>query len=204
MATRPFLTRKGSPVASLHWHRLLGAGALIAAGIVTAMAADRELLGEAATPRLEWRSIDDVVMGGVSRSEARLTADGALRFSGVVSLENNGGFASIRSEPVKLDLSGAQGLRLRVKGGGKGFKLNLKTEAGFDTVQYQAPFMAPEEWGTVTLPFAAFRAVFRGRPVPNAPALDPARIVTLGFLISERQEGPFLLEIASITAYTGP
>ena len=204
MATRPFLTRKGSPVASLHWHRLLGAGALIAAGIVTAMAADRELLGEAATPRLEWRSIDDVVMGGVSKSAVRLAPDGVLRFSGVVSLENNGGFASIRSEPVQLDMSGAQGLRLRVKGGGKRFKLNLKTEAGFDTVQYQAPFTAPDAWAEVSLPFSAFRPVFRGRPVPGAPALDPARIVTLGFLISDRQEGPFLLEIASITAYTGP
>jgi len=186
------------------WRATRCAGWLIGTGIVTAMATDRELLGEAAAPRLKWRSIDDVVMGGVSSSAARIVADGVLRFSGTVSLENNGGFASIRSEPVRLDLRGALGLRLRVKGGDKRFKLNLKTDAEFDTVQYQAPFTAPQDWATVTLPFSVFRPVFRGRPLPGAPALDPVRIVTLGFLISDRQEGPFLLEIAAITAYTEP
>ncbi len=204
MPLRPRSAATDSRPARAVWRGMLCAGWLIGAGIVTAMAADRELLGEAAAPRLEWRSIDDVVMGGVSSSAARTAADGVLRFSGTVSLENNGGFASIRSEPVKLDLGAAQGLRLRVKGGDKRFKLNLKTDAEFDTVQYQAPFTAPQEWATVTLPFSAFKAVFRGRPVPGAPTLDPARIETLGFLISDRQEGPFLLEISSITVYTSP
>jgi monofunctional biosynthetic peptidoglycan transglycosylase len=54
------------------------------------------------------------------------------------------------------------------------------------------------------LPFDAFRASWRGRPVPGAPLLDPARIVSFGLLVGERQAGPFRLEIAALRAYRAP
>lgn len=144
--------------------------------------------------------IDDAVMGG--RSASRLEpADGYAVFRGVVSLAEGGGFASVRSAPGRFDLGDAQGVWLRVRGDGRAYKLNLRTEAGFDGVTYQAAFLPPAgAWGVVTLPFTAFRPRFRGRPAEGAPPLDPSRIATIGFLVSDRQEGPFRLEIAAVGA----
>jgi len=147
-----------------------------------------------------WQSIDDVVMGGRSASRIECTAEGALRFHGTVSLENNGGFASIRSPAVTTDIAGHSGLRLRVKGDGKTYKLNLRTDGGFDGVQFQQAFATGSGWQEIDLPFAGFVPRLRGRDVAAAP-LDPARLVSIGLLISDRQAGAFSLEVASIEAY---
>jgi hypothetical protein len=45
----------------------------------------------------QWRPIDDLVMGGVSRSSLTITQSGIARCSGSVSLERGGGFASTRT-----------------------------------------------------------------------------------------------------------
>lgn len=148
--------------------------------------------------------IDDVVMGGRSWSRA-VPADGALRFEGEVSLEQGGGFASIRSRPRRADLSGLDGLVLTVRGDGRRYKVNLRIDEAFDGVTWQATLEPPAgEWRAVTLPFAAFAPRFRGRAVPEAGPLDPARIATLGFLVGDRQAGPFRLEVARIEAAPAP
>jgi hypothetical protein len=51
---------------------------------------------------------------------------------------------------------------------------------------------------TISLPLSAFRASFRGRDVPGAPALDPARICQVGLMIAARQAGSFALDIRRI------
>jgi monofunctional biosynthetic peptidoglycan transglycosylase len=147
-----------------------------------------------------WYSIDDPVMGGLSSSRVECR-EGAMAFTGRVSLENNGGFASIRSAAGRHDLRGYEGIELRVDGDGKTYKLNVRTDAGFDGIQYQTSFRAPPGWHDVQIPFAAFEPRFRGRLVRDAPPLDPARIVSFGFLISDRQEGPFALRVEQIGAY---
>lgn len=148
-----------------------------------------------------WRSIDDGVMGGVSRSEMAV-ADGTAVFRGEVSLESGGGFASVRSAPEPRDLSAFDGVKIRVRGDGRRYKLRLRDTAGFDGVNHQATFEPPEgEWVTLRFPFSDFAPVFRGRPVPDAPPLDPGRVHTFGFLISDRQAGPFRLQIDSVAAY---
>lgn len=146
-----------------------------------------------------WQSIDDVVMGGVSRSEM-LVQNGVAVFRGVVSLENGGGFASVRSLPASHDLSRFDGLVLRVKGDGRSYRFRLRTTAAFDGPSYEAPLhTSTTEWEEITLPFASFRPVFRGRPAAECPPLDPSRIRTFGLMISEGQDGPFRLELASIS-----
>jgi hypothetical protein len=148
-----------------------------------------------------WRGIHDVVMGGVSEGRLR-AAQGHAVFEGVVRLENNGGFASIRSAPGRFDLGTYDGLALKVRGDGQRYKLHLRTDAGFDGLVYRSAFVAPEaRFTTIRLPFSSFEPSFRGRRVPDAPPLDPAAIRTIGFLISEEQRGPFALEIASVDAY---
>jgi monofunctional biosynthetic peptidoglycan transglycosylase len=75
-------------------------------------------------------------------------------------------------------------------------------DPAFDAILYVAPFETTAgEWQTVRLTFDRFRASFRGRAMPDAALLDPSRIVSLGLLISDKQAGPFRLEIAWIGAY---
>jgi NADH dehydrogenase [ubiquinone] 1 alpha subcomplex assembly factor 1 len=147
----------------------------------------------------EWRAVDDRVMGGVSRSRLRHDPSGHAVFDGEVSLAQGGGFASVRSSPGERGMAGATTCLIEARGDPRQFKLSLLTDDGFDTVNYQASFTAlGHDWQTISLPLSAFRASFRGREVPGATALDPARIRQVGLLIAARQAGPFALDIRRI------
>jgi NADH dehydrogenase [ubiquinone] 1 alpha subcomplex assembly factor 1 len=148
---------------------------------------------------LAWQAIDDRVMGGMSRSTLRHDPAGHAVFEGTVSLERNGGFASVRSSPGERGLSGATACLIELRGDNKQFKLSLLTDDGFDSLNYQASF-APKgtDWQTLHLPLAAFRASFRGREVTGAPQLDPARIRQVGLMIAARQAGAFAFDIRRI------
>jgi monofunctional biosynthetic peptidoglycan transglycosylase len=148
-----------------------------------------------------WRSIDDVVMGGVSRS-GMVVEGGIATFRGEVSLDNNGGFASVRSTPEAHDLTGFEGLMLRVRGDGKRYAFRLRNSAAFDGASFQVRLRPPAgEWVEIPIPFSEFVPVFRGRRVTGHPPLDPRRIMTFGFLISDKQEGPFQLDIQWIRGW---
>lgn len=148
-----------------------------------------------------WRSVDDVVMGGVSSSRM-VIEEGRATFRGEVSLDNNGGFASVWSAAARHDLEGFDGLAVRVRGDGQRYSFRVRMNERFDDVTYQVKFQTSgERWETVRFPFSAFEAVFRGRPLPGAAPLDPGRIRAFGFLISDEQEGPFRLEVEEIRAY---
>lgn len=151
-----------------------------------------------------WHPIDDRIMGGVSRSRLRHVPAGHAVFAGELSLERNGGFASVRSAPGDYGLAGAEACLIELRGDSEQdstqFKLSLLTDDGFDSVNYQASFApAGTAWQTLRLPLVGFRASFRGREVPGAPPLDPARIRQLGLLIAARQAGPFALDVKQIS-----
>lgn len=76
---------------------------------------------------LEWGALDDVVMGGASQSNFMLKQDFGI-WEGTITTENNGGFAGCRSRAVTpaLDVSSFTGIRLRVKGDGKRYKLIVR------------------------------------------------------------------------------
>ena len=88
---------------------------------------------------LGWNPVNDRVMGGVSTSQATATAEW-MAFIGVVSLDNNGGFASIRALPCEYGLAGTSSLILRIKGDGQTYKFGIRTDDAFDGVQYQSRF----------------------------------------------------------------
>lgn len=151
-----------------------------------------------------WLGIGDPVMGGVSIGEMEIS-DGIGVFRGTVSLERGGGFASVRSEDGRFDLSGFAGLLVRARGDGKRYGLRLRTSPGFDGVNYQADFQpAAGAWTEVRVPFGEFRPVFRGKPVAPCPPLDTAGVRSFGLIIAGRQAGPFRLELESIRGYRDP
>jgi hypothetical protein len=57
------------------------------------------------TDSRRWEVEDDVVMGGRSKGEFSINDEGNGVFSGVVSLENNGGFSSVQHYFETIDVS---------------------------------------------------------------------------------------------------
>ncbi len=150
-----------------------------------------------------WKPVDDGVMGGVSRSSLTLTGPGIARFGGDVSLENFGGFASVRTPPRAWETANATAFVLRVRGDGHAYKFAVRTDDRFDGIQYQSRFTPrPGDWSEVRLPLDSFVPTFRGRRIPLVPSLGPSHVRALGLMISDRQAGPFELLVDWIAVET--
>jgi hypothetical protein len=144
-----------------------------------------------------WQAIDDRIMGGQSQSRADHVDNTGLRFTGNVSFANNGGFASIRSETGHWDLGQYRGVRLRLRGDGKTYKLSLRTDLYFDGISYQTSFPTQKgSWQEIFLPFQAFVPTHHGIKVSSAAPLDTSAIKSFGLFIADRQEGQFQLDVA--------
>ena len=156
---------------------------------------------QAANNSPAWEVVNDDVMGGVSTSQFQVLTKGCAVFSGTVRLENNGGFASVRSALLRENLMGFTAFVLRMRGDGRRYKFSVRTGAGFDTPLYQCSFATkPGEWEEHRLALSDFVPTFRGRVLTGEPPLNPASVHSVGFLISDKQAGPFRLEIGWIKA----
>jgi monofunctional biosynthetic peptidoglycan transglycosylase len=151
-----------------------------------------------ATP---WLNINDVVMGGVSTGQVR-DEDGVLVFSGQLSLENRGGFASVR-RPVDPPPDDTVLLRLEVRGDGRRYQFRIRQDTRFDGAAWRQFFTASASWQVIELPLAGFEPVFRGTPIAGAGPVEAKRIQQIGFMLADKQAGPFRLEIRSIE-FIGP
>ena len=150
-----------------------------------------------------WRVVNDGVMGGLSQGRIEITQNSTAIFQGKVSLENNGGFTSIHTIPRDYGLDNYEGLAVHIKGDGKTYQLRLRTEDRIDGISYHSNFQTVDgDWTNAELAFESFVPTFHGRIVPDAPKLAPGKIRQIGFLISDKQEGDFHLEIEWIKAYT--
>jgi monofunctional biosynthetic peptidoglycan transglycosylase len=147
----------------------------------------------------QWQVVNDGVMGGLSKSRIRITSQKTAVFSGVVSLKNNGGFASVRSIPLSGEHRDRDVIRIRVRGDGNSYSFTVRDASTFRAASYQCAFATrPGEWQEIDLPFADFKPSWRGRALRGQPQLKPSKGDSLGFIISDKQAGPFRLEIAWI------
>jgi Complex I intermediate-associated protein 30 (CIA30) len=163
-----------------------------------------------------WGAIDDVVMGGTSASSLSWAAGRAL-FAGHLSVENSGGFVSIRTRnfAAPIDLTDYEGISLRLRGNGQRYKLFLRPTDQWDGLAYAYSFDTNGLGiSNLLLPFRNFRPVQRAKTVNNAPFLDPSRIAGLQIMLSKFEydgslnpyfrPGDFCLELFSIGAYGRP
>ena len=140
-------------------------------------------------------------MGGVSTSRFTFDLAGHAVFEGAVSLQNGGGFASVRISSLQLGSPETRAYLLTTRGDGRAYKFNLRTDAEFDGVNYQVGFNPTEgQWSQIILPITEFLPTFRGRVVQGAPALRPELVTQVGLMISDQQAGPFRLLVKSIAA----
>ena len=146
-----------------------------------------------------WTTVNDPVMGGRSTSTVAF-GDGGLAFSGNISLDNNGGFASARG-PVDPEIgrraTGATSLRVRALGDGKTYVLKVETGQPWSYIQRFATEAGVRR--TYDLPASSFEPVGMFLdPVPSAAPLDPSTIRRVALYILDKQEGPFQLVVSSI------
>lgn len=149
----------------------------------------------------EWQIVNDTVMGGRSVSRFELTPTHTAVFQGEVSLENSGGFASVRSPRPEAKLTGCRGFVIRIRGDGKRYKFAARQDTSSQAPVYQCTFSTRAgEWQEHRFQLGQFVPSFRGRTLTDQPPLDPGRLVSVGFLISDEQAGSFRLEIDWIKA----
>jgi monofunctional biosynthetic peptidoglycan transglycosylase len=123
-----------------------------------------------------------------------------MEFFGTLSLENNGGFASVRSRGRNLGLQKGDTIVVRVRGDGREYSLNLYTPTRRMAFSYRAKFRTTkDEWIEVRLPLDKFVATSFGRVVRNQQ-LDPSEVNGLGILLGDKKAGPFELEVDWIKA----
>lgn len=146
-----------------------------------------------------WRTVNDGVMGGVSEGNVGITKEKTLEFFGSLSLENNGGFTSVRSRPARLDLSEYDALVFKVRGDGRTYYANVYIPTRRIAFSYRADFATQrDKWQEIRIPRKEFHATSFGRRVPDAAPLDASNTESLGFLLADKKAGPFKLEVAWI------
>ena len=153
------------------------------------------------TSKIKWNIVNDTVMGG--RSSSRWSDKSSnLSFEGFLSLENNGGFASIRHDLNNINLSGTEGIFIKVKGDGRKYQFRIRSQAS-RWANYSQEFKTKKNTvQTFYLPYKDFKPSWRGRSVRNVPTLTGKDVRGIGFLLGDKIQGKFKLDILNISAST--
>ena len=143
-----------------------------------------------------WYTVDDVVMGGRSNGDFYINEEGHGVFTGTVSLENNGGFSSLRYALSSKDVSSFNTISLRLKGDGKAYQLRVKSDRR-ERVSYTYTFQTSGEWQWVNIPMEDMVPTWRGMRLnyPNFPAQS---LEEIGILIGNKKPESFTLVIDEI------
>lgn len=143
-----------------------------------------------------WEVLDDVVMGGRSQGEISISRQGYGRFSGTVSLENNGGFSSVRYYPSGLEVDPQNQIKIRLKGDGKRYQFRIKHNQQTSQA-YVTYFETTGTWQEISISLNNLYPTFRGRRL-DQPNFNHHTIQELGFLIGNKKKQDFELLIDKI------
>tara|TARA_A100001011_G_scaffold399554_1_gene508786 strand:+ start:2246 stop:2866 length:621 start_codon:yes stop_codon:yes gene_type:complete len=155
------------------------------------------------SPDLGWYVQNDNVMGGKSEGGFNISS-GQLIFSGNTNTDG-GGFSSIRSKPLALNLSAYDGIRVKVKADGRRYTWGIQTDARWRgrRVGYWADFeTVANEVNVIDIPFANFFPQYRGFKL-DGPQLNVRQISEFALYQYDKTDGPFELRLISVEAYIG-
>lgn len=139
----------------------------------------------------DWRIIDDVVMGGRSNGKFTIDNDGNGVFSGIVSLDNYGGFSSVRYQFNKIKTTKDSRVTIRLKGDGKEYQFRIKDNRNA-YYSYITSFKTTGEWENIVVNLKDLYPSFRGRTL-DAPNYDANSFEEIVFLIGNKKNEPFKL-----------
>jgi len=140
----------------------------------------------------DWRIVDDGVMGGISAGQLRLDEQGNGIFYGYVSLENYGGFSSLRLRK-KVAINGYSKILIKVYGDNKVYQLRVRSNYR-DRHVYVKNFFAKSGWQEIEIPLRLMEPQFRGRKLRMAN-FNSNSIIEFGILIGNKVEEQFSLKI---------
>jgi len=146
-----------------------------------------------------WACINDGVMGGLSNGVATYKKN-SLIFAGKISLENNGGFASMRSPFGQVDLSAYETVTIRYRAKGQSFAMMLEDDTRYYTPYFKKEFYTVDthenKWNETTLELGTFEAYTFGRPLGTYLGTKNLKnIVRIGIITNSKETDPFELEV---------
>lgn len=140
-----------------------------------------------------WLIVNDGVMGGISQSDLTITEEGHGRFHGKISLENNGGFASVRCRMETKDITGYTKCKIRLKGDGKSYQFRVR-ENKSDRYTYIKTFDTTGEWEELIFELRDLIPSFRGRKL-DIPHYTATTLSEIALLIGNKKQENFTLDI---------
>ncbi|WP_026718498.1 CIA30 family protein [Flavobacterium antarcticum] len=144
----------------------------------------------------DWRIVDDVVMGGRSNGRFSIDSDGHGIFEGKISLENNGGFSSVRYQFEKVAVTENSAVLITLKGDGKDYQFRIKDKSS-TSYSYITTFKTSGEWQTIEIKLSDLYPSFRGRKL-DLPNFESDFFEEIVFLIGNKREENFKLVLDKI------
>ena len=146
----------------------------------------------------DWYIINDGVMGGLSKGKAMIGEDGLL-FYGTVSLDNNGGFTSLRSPYSNFNLTPYSVVEIKYRSKGVRQAFQMEVDRRFYLPNYKVPLKNTEDWTIVRIQLEEVKQYRMGSKTGRlleSDALD--EIIRVGFITDEKRAGDFTFEVAYI------
>ena len=153
--------------------------------------------GNSSGKNQEWILLSDNIMGGVTKSKMEYTSNSVL-LTGEISLKNDGGFSSIRTNYTLVDLSMFKGVTIKFKSTNQKFAFTLQDSKDWTKPTFKNEFSAKKDdtWEEVTLYFKDFKEVIIGEPTGNIMKSTILKnIVRMGIMTYDKKEEPFSLEV---------
>lgn len=165
----------------------------------TAMSTENKHIDFGSSMVEPWRAINDGVMGGLSEGEIAWK-DTVMLWSGQTSLENNGGFASIRGPWEHHDLRAMNRAIIRCRGNGGPFKMTLETSQRWWMPYAYTSFNPNDDWQDVVIDVEDFSwsQAQMGDLRNVAPSQELGDVLRIGLMKYDGTAQPFELEVASI------
>lgn len=143
-----------------------------------------------------WQVVNDGVMGGVSKGSFTLNSEGHGVFKGNVSLDNYGGFTSVRYGFQKINLEKKTKIIMRLKGDGKNYQFRIKANTQ-DYYAYISTFSTTGKWQEIEIVLADLYPSFRGRKL-DQPNFSNTYMEEITLLIANKKAEEFKLLIDEI------
>lgn len=143
-----------------------------------------------------WYVVDDGVMGGRSKGKLKVENGDTGVFSGKISLENYGGFSSIRYYTGELNVKQNKYVTVILSGDNKYYQLRIRSSRN-DRHVYTKKFFAKDGWQEIRVPLDSMEPYFRGQRL-RMSNFDKRYISEIGFLIGNKVRENFELKIRSI------
>lgn len=144
----------------------------------------------------DWLIVDDGVMGGLSEGTFTIDTDGNGVFSGTVSLENNGGFSSVRHQFDKIKATKDSKVLIRLKGDGKDYQFRIKDKSS-SYYSYITTFKTTGKWETIEIKLSDLYPSFRGRKL-ELPNFNSDSFEEIVFLVGNKKNESFQLVLDKI------